>query len=177
MSINILISYRFVGKILLWIQIVRNGKAILESEKYHTGSGATQSNLEFEKNNAFLRELRPGDRIRFIAGLPVGVLSKSINCTFQVSLQLKDYTYGKPLYLTEQSEFISQQEGKIYAEFKNLDIFLEFPDVANCLPRLDSLSLLCLPNNPVAGDMWYPFLIISPILAGRGGKGGACLTL
>ena len=157
-KINILVTNCFFHKINVWIQIIRYGKVILESEKYRTGSGAIRSNIQFEENDTFLREYRPGDRIRFMAGLPVRYLRKSIRCFFGVSLQLKHYTYGKPLYVTEQSEFIKCIKGKGYSEYKNPDIFLECPDVANYLPRVDSLSLLCLPNDSVAGDSY--FLII-----------------
>ena len=155
-KINILIASNYVGKIVVWMQIIRNGKAILESEKSHTASGVRKSNFQFEENNNFLKTYRPGDRIRFIAGLPAKCLQKSINCTFQVSLQLKHYTYSKSLYVIKKDKFNTSRMG--YSEYESPGIFLEWPEVVKCLPRVDSLSLLCSPNGTVAGDTY--FLII-----------------
>ena len=58
-KINILVTNCFFHKINVWIQIIRYGKVILESEKYRTGSGAIRSNIQFEENDTFLREYRP----------------------------------------------------------------------------------------------------------------------
>ena len=154
-KMNVLIAFCYVGKIVVWIQIIRNGKVIIESKKYHTGSGGRESNIQFEENDTFLREYRPGDRIRFIACLPVRYLQKSINCTFQVSLQLKHYTYGKPLYAKERGEFITHIKGTGYFEYNGPDISMECPDVANCFPRVDYLPLLSLPNDSVTGNTYF----------------------
>ena len=154
-KINLLVAYRYVGKIVVWMQIIRNEKVIIDSEKYNIGFGAIKSCIRLQENNIFLRKFTPGDRIRFSAGVPAGGLQKSISCTFQVSLQLKDYRHAELLHVTEHGEFITQKSRKGYAEFKSPNISLECPDIANCLPRVDTLYLLSLPNDPKAGDTYF----------------------
>lgn len=163
-KINISLAYRYVGKIAVWMQIIRNEKTILESEKYNTGFGDTKLNILFEENNIMLRELRRGDRIRFRAGLLDGGWQKSISCSFQVSLQVKHYQYGKSLHVTKQDKFNTPIERKGYSEYKSPGIFLECPDVEDCLPRVDSLRLLCVPSNSDAGDTYFGLLISYVIL-------------
>ena len=72
---------------------------------------------------------------------------KSINCIFQVSLQLENYDYGKPINVTKKA--------KGFVEFKSPSVFMEFTNAAD---RLFDVDRLHLPGKDLAEGDIYIFL-------------------
>ena len=118
-DINISLDFFTGGKFTVWMQIVRSGIVFLETQKFWSQEASPV--FRFTKKNSALREYKPGDRLQFMVGLacdPVAVYK--VNCFgYEVSLQLKDYEYGKPISHV-------QRIGKGYANFENPSSFMEY---------------------------------------------------
>ena len=141
-EINIPITRELRRFKCIWIQIIRNGIVVLESQKFH---GNCLNNIRLTKKNAALRDYKPGDRLRFMAGVDAEEWTKVCTGIFQVSLQLENYKYDKPIYVARKVEG--------YEQFKSPEsICIVDDDYLKCLwcP-----SLPCLRELSLAGDICF----------------------
>ena len=145
-KIKLSVTHHYWRGIVVWIQIIRSQILVLETQKYVTPSAPIERNFQFTKKDAALREYKPGDMIRFMASASDDSRMKSINCIFQVSLQLENYDYGKPINVTKKA--------KGFAEFKSPSVFMEFTNAAD---RLLNLDRLLLPGKDLVGGDMYLF--------------------
>ena len=132
------------SEIVIWMQIIRSGIVVLESQKY---SIRTRENFQIKIKNAILKEYKYGDRLRFMAHNDGDMFSgfKSIDFSFQLSLQLKNYQYGKPIKITKKV--------KGYADFKSPSVFIDMKDASKF--RFYSFlrsNLHCLLGVPYEGN-------------------------
>ena len=148
-KIKFSVAHHYWRGIVVWIQIIRSQIVVLETRKYFTPEtfSLQKRTFQFTKKDAVLREYKPGDVIRFMASTSGDSMMKSINCIFQVSLQLENYDYSKPINVTKKA--------KGFVEFKSPSIVMEFTNAAD---RLFDVDRLHLPGKYLAeGDM-YLFL-------------------
>ena len=102
---------------LFWVEIVRGGKVVLKTEKFKTG-------WQFTKDIPLLGKYKPGDRICFRIGTFRDSLFSDFpdiaDINYKISLQLKNYEYGKPIYFSQKrsgyAEFTSPSVLKIPGE-------------------------------------------------------------
>lgn len=105
-------------KISVWIQIIRSGIVVLETQKYFLEL-TTDGNLQIRIKDTTLKEYKDGGRLRFI-----GMQKKiplDVEFRFQVSLQLENYKKcGKRIDTTKKV--------KGYADFKSPSVSLDIED-------------------------------------------------
>lgn len=107
---------------LFWVQIVRGGKVVLKTEKFKTEPPGCQ----FTKDIPLLGKYKPGDRIFFMIGTFRDSLFLDFpyiaDINYKISLQLKNYEYGKPIYFSQKrsgyAEFTSPSVLKIPGEIR-----------------------------------------------------------
>ena len=138
-EINIFVEskYDFGDSGRIWMEIVRSGKVVLETEKYFCGKaivGLGECNIRFTKKHAALAEYKRGDKLRFWLSF---LGSCWIVRRFEVSLQLNKFEYGDTLYVSERVKGIAQ--------FKNPYVFLECPrvDASISRPRKPGKTSFC----------------------------------
>ena len=107
-------------KCAFWMQIIRGGKVVQESQKLHCVRSKT-----FTKKCPAVKEYKPGDKIWFMFCIPLvnyDAFSK-LPCHYgayiyyKVSLQLENYEFGKPIYVSKKR--------RGYAEFTSPSIVRE----------------------------------------------------
>ena len=96
-KISFTLNNILLGIIALWIQFIRRGIVVFETQKYFIRN--TKGN--FQINKAALKEYKHGDRFRFVAQ-NVGLNLESQGLSFQVSVLLENYEYGKPINVTKK---------------------------------------------------------------------------
>ena len=127
----------YVGSIIsVWIQIIRRGIVVLETQKYLTERTDHRS-YGIKIKNATLKDCKCGDRLRFM-GQDANKGSGSMQYVFEVSLQLENYKYGnKPIDTTKRV--------KGYAGFKYPSVLIDIEDVfKSYYHSRDSLQLVLL---------------------------------
>ena len=137
------LSLFMCSSISVWIQIIRRGIVVLETQKYLTERTGDRS-FGIKIKNATLKECKCGDRLRFMGQdtEKYAVSSGSMQYVFEVSLQLENYKYGnKPVDITERV--------KGYAGFKYPSVFIDIEDAFKSyyhsregLQHLDLLDVL-----------------------------------
>ena len=98
-------------EIAVWIQIIRSGIVVLETQKYF--SEDREGKYQIKIKSATIEECKGGDRLRFMVymdQLTFPVCIREVECSFQLALRLENYKYGKPIYITKKL--------KGYADFK-----------------------------------------------------------
>ena len=116
-EVNISLDYDEEELYAFWVQIIRGGKVILET--HHCWS----KSIQFTKKSLVLTEYKPGDRIWFMFCSPHQVFnlkhvpSLDVHINYEVSLQLENYEYGKPMYYS--------RERRGYAEFTSTSILMK----------------------------------------------------
>ena len=112
-------TYQFsiYRQICIWIQIIRRGIVVLETQKHRTEYA--DKNYKIKIKNPTLKECKCGDRLRFM-GQHTDSFSINGNYFFEVSLQLKNYTFGKPIDTTKKV--------KGYAGFKYPSVSIDIQD-------------------------------------------------
>ena len=109
--------YPWYSEIEVWIQIIRKGIVVLETQKYLTEYA--DQNHQIKIKNATLKECKFGDILRFM-GQHNKVFSIKQNYVFEVSLQLENHKYGKPIDTTKKA--------KGYAGFKYPSVSTDIED-------------------------------------------------
>ena len=103
-SFTIVASSKFVfvlSDISVWIQIIRRGIVVLETQKYLTK--ATDRRNYIKIKNPTLKECKCGDRLRFMGqNTNNSSRTRSVQYVFEVSLQLENYKNGKPIDITKR---------------------------------------------------------------------------
>ena len=92
-------QFSFSREIEFWIQIIRRGIVVQETQKYLTEY--EDENYKIKIKNPTLKECKCGDRLRFM-GQHTNGFSINENYFFEVSLKLENYTFGKPIDTTEK---------------------------------------------------------------------------
>ena len=131
--------------IAVWIQIIRSGIVVLETQKYIIK--VKERKFQTKIKNATLKKYKGGDRLRFMGQQINTRTSESMDCIFQVSLQLENYKYGKPIDITKKL--------KGYADFKNPSISIDIEDISEPYYRSCKdlhLSLHGLLKYPATGN-------------------------
>ena len=111
-------NLRCLMEIIVWIQIIHSGIVVLETQKYLIKG--TEGKHQIKIKNATLKEYKGWDRLRFMVRIDNKLFEiKKVECSFQLSLRLGNYEYGKPIYITKKL--------KGYANFKcpSVSILLE----------------------------------------------------
>ena len=96
----------YLRDIAVWIQIIHNGIVVLETQKYFIEE--REGKYQIKIKNTTLKEYKGGDRLRFMAHMDESI--SKVECSFELSLRLENYKYGKPIYITKKL--------KGYANFK-----------------------------------------------------------
>ena len=151
-KINMVINLFTADTFAIWIQIIRSGKIVHETEKHWITKG--YSRFQFTKKNSVLREYKPGDRLWFMVGASrfIPDLSDGYGPYFSeeneeegyfrfgLSLQLENYKYGKEIY--------DAKEVKGYPEITE-------PSVSRNLPNLITDLKSCrLSKCPLEGNTY-----------------------
>ena len=84
------------------IQIIRCGKVVMEIQRFLLDMKGSYFRFHYKISNNIIREVKPGDRIRFMASIPYAEIKSSIFGDFLISLQIKNYKYDKPLYTAKK---------------------------------------------------------------------------
>ena len=133
----------------LWIQIIRSGIVVLETQKYFIKD--TERNHRIKIKDATLKEYKSGDRLRFMGRMKLSMFhiffSERMNCSFQVSFRLENYKYWKPIDITKKV--------KGYSDFKHPSVSIDIEDVSvSCEQSCEDihLSLHGLLENPTKGN-------------------------
>ena len=111
---------RVTFEYVLWMQIIRGGKVVQESQKLHCVRSKT-----FTKKCPAVKEYKPGDKIWFMFCIPLAnyAFTGQLSCDYggyifyKVSLQLENYEFGKPIYVSKKR--------RGYAEFTSPSIVRE----------------------------------------------------
>ena len=130
-------------KIAVWIQIIRSGIVVLETQKYFLEL-TTDGNLQIRIKDTTLKEYKGGGRLRFIGMQKEIPLAGDVEFRFQVSLQLENYKKcGKRIDTTKKL--------KGYADFKSPSVSLDIEDACGhvmkrvmMLPKECELQLIVL---------------------------------
>ena len=101
----------------VWIQIIRKGIVVQETQKYLTEYA--DQNYQIKIKNATLKKCKFGDILRFM-GQHSNKFPIKESYVFQVSLQLENHKYGKPIDTTKKS--------KGYAGFKYPSVSTDIED-------------------------------------------------
>ena len=101
------------------IQIIRCGEVVMEIQRILLDIEGTYFRFQFKIYNDIIREVKPGDRTRFMASIPYAKIKSSIFGDFLISFQIKNYKYGKPLYTAKKVMG--------YAKFKSPLVLVETP--------------------------------------------------
>ena len=117
LSFTVTSRYLFYGEMEVWIQIIRKGIVVLETQKYLIECG--DRNYQIKIKNATLKECKFGDILRFM-GQHNEELSTKDNYVFEVSLQLENHKYDKPIDTTKKA--------KGYAGFKYPSLSTDIKD-------------------------------------------------
>lgn len=135
--------------IAVWIQIIRSGIVVLETQKYFIKD--TERNHRIKIKDATLKEYKSGDRLRFMGRMKLSMFhiffSERMNCSFQVSFRLENYKYWKPIDITKKV--------KGYSDFKHPSVSIDIEDVSvSCEQSCEDihLSLHGLLENPTKGN-------------------------
>ena len=118
----------------VWAQIIRCGMIILETDRFSFMPGS--NNWQFGKTSSIIRNLKPADRLRFMATTQHTKITPVIHGDFLISLQLENYKYDKPLYAAMG-----------YAGFKNPLVIVETPEFVDRSSRIFNL--------PETGDTFF----------------------
>ena len=103
-----------------WIQIIRQGKVVLESQKYFIKD--TRQDYRIKIKDTTLKEYKGGDKLRFMGQTRTyDSFPERMTFRFQVSLRLENYKYGKPIDITKKV--------KGYSDFKNPSVSIDMEDV------------------------------------------------
>ena len=127
------VNPRFLMNTFVWIQIIHSGIVVLETQKYFIED--TEGNNQIKIKNATIKEYKGGDRLRFMLRMDTLFRDNDeVDFSFQLSLRLENYEYGKPIYVTKKL--------KGYANFKCpfVSIVLEDAPESN-YPSFKNLNL------------------------------------
>ena len=117
LSFTITSPYPLYKEMEVWIQIIRKGIVVLETQKYLTkyaGQG-----YQFKIKNATLKECKFGDILRFMGQHNKKFPIKE-SYVFEVSMQVENRKYGKPIDTTKKA--------KGYAGFKYPSVSTDIED-------------------------------------------------
>ena len=145
-SFRVVNNPRFLMKKFVWIQIIHSGIVVLETQKYFIED--TEGNNQIKIKNATIKEYKGGERLRFMLCMDTLFrYNDKVDCSFQLSLRLENYEYGKPIYVTKKlkgyanfkcpfvSIVLEDAPESNYPSFKNLNLGLrglsEYHSVGN----------------------------------------------
>ena len=145
-NISIADSPRGIHIVYFLIQVVRDGIVVIETDRMllcQLDSGKFIKN--FTKEHIVLKEHKPGDTLRFLAGVRKGCKYPIQNV--KISLQLENYRYDKPLYVANGE--------KGYANFKGPSVIVGFPGSEDYL-----FSLMIQFGSSKQGNRYFMLLTL-----------------
>lgn len=110
----------WMSDIAVWIQIICQEIVVKETQKYLIKYAADK--LQIKIKNATLKKFKGGDRLRFMVQKIKCDDQGKVDYIFQISVQLENYEYGKPIYITEKV--------KGHAGFRNPSVFVDIEDAS-----------------------------------------------
>ena len=139
--------------ITVWIQIIRSGIVVMETQKYFLRK--TKENHQIRIKDTALKEYKDRGRLRFNGYLmyPPGQTNILDTCgyvidfRFQVSLQLENYKYGKPIETTKKI--------KGYADFKNPSVSVDIIEDVSSELFYHSCMDLCYLHDAGLGSLSF----------------------